>query len=131
MLSRIGCCPKRQFPGTDLLCAHLAMRVDGVRRICHSGEIAGDTLVLELAGGSGFLSSSMEVRQGVKAAGSWWRGNRSSSWGARPKGSCLGDLPGYRYQLIVTNMRTSCAGVWRFCNGEADSKSVIEDLMEG
>lgn len=48
---------ERKFTAADLICSHLAMRCAGVRRISHCGEVAGDPLVLELAGVEQFPSS--------------------------------------------------------------------------
>jgi len=59
------------------------------------------------------------VRQSVKQLGD------------KAQGRLFGDLPGYRYQLIVTNKRSSARAVWRFYNGRADSENVIKDLVEG
>jgi hypothetical protein len=51
--------------------------------------------------------------------------------GDKAQGKLFGDLPNYRYQLIVTKKRCSCQAVWRFYNGRADSENVITDLVEG
>ena len=51
--------------------------------------------------------------------------------GDKAQGRLFGDLPSYRYQLIVTNKRSSCRAVWRFYNGRADSENVIKDLVVG
>jgi len=52
-------------------------------------------------------------------------------FGDKAQGKLFEDLPGYRYQLIVTNKRCTAELVWRFYNGRADSENVIKDLIEG
>lgn len=47
------------------------------------------------------------------------------------QGRLFGDLPEYRFQLIVTNKRGSAQAIWRFYNGRADSENTIKDLIEG
>jgi hypothetical protein len=46
----------RKYSSVDLICAHLAMRCAGIKRISQSAEIANDPLVLELAQVSEFPS---------------------------------------------------------------------------
>lgn len=51
--------------------------------------------------------------------------------GDKAQGKLFDSLPGYRYQLIVSNKRCSCQQVWRFYNGRSDSENVIKDMIEG
>ncbi len=87
-----------------------------------------------------------EVAAGI-CVSEFWYGGKGTHWsrsrrvvvvrqsikqlGDKAQGKLFGDLPGYRYQLIVTNKRSSCQAVWRFYNGRADSENVIKDLVEG
>jgi len=87
-----------------------------------------------------------EIIAGVEVA-EFCSGGRGSRWsrkrrivvvrhciahfGDKAQGKLFEDLPGYRYQLIVTNMRCTAELVWRFYNGRADSENVIKDLIEG
>ncbi|MGQ9859335.1 MAG: transposase [Thermodesulfobacteriota bacterium] len=48
---------ERKFTAADLVCSHLAMRCAGLSRISHCGDVAGDPLVLEMAGVEQFPSS--------------------------------------------------------------------------
>ena len=52
LVERHSVLPKkeRKFTAADLVCSHLAMRFAGLSRISHCEEVAGDPLVLEMAG---------------------------------------------------------------------------------
>src|SRR6185436_6279848 len=48
----------------------------------------------------------------------------------RPGGKLLFDLPGYRFQVLVTNLgpEVSAIQVWRRYNGRAGSENIIKEL---
>ena len=49
-------------------------------------------------------------------------------------GKCLFDVPGYRFQALVTSLPSATyppLAVWRYYNGRADCENVIKELQEG
>lgn len=95
-------------------------RVGGLRY----GEISAGIEVAEFRYGGAGTDWSRERRIVVERQSLAERGDKA-------QGKLFDSLPGYRYQLIVTNKRCSAEGVWRFYNGRADSENVIKDLVEG
>lgn len=77
-----------------------------------------------------------EVAEEIYQGWSWCRARRvillRHREAERPEagGRRLFDLPGYRYQVLVTNLPHSVSGieVWRRYNGRADSENVIKEL---
>lgn len=87
-----------------------------------------------------------EVCPGIEV-GEFYYGGQGTQWSKRRRivvvryseeklgpsvqGRIFGDLPEYRFQLIVTNKSSSARAVWRFYNGRADSENTFKDLIEG
>lgn len=46
-------------------------------------------------------------------------------------GKRLFELPGYKFQALVTSLSTPPLEVWRFYNGRADCENVIKELQDG
>jgi len=88
------------------------------------GEISPGIEVAEFCYGGAGTQWSCERRIVVERQSLAERGDKA-------QGKLFDSLPGYRYQLIVTNKRCSAEQVWRFYNGRADSENVIKDLVEG
>jgi IS4 transposase len=61
--------------------------------------------------------------------GSWWGGKKKSS-GPRQQGKLLKDVPGYRYQLFVTNLTLPPVEVWRLYRHRVDSENRIAELKQ-
>ena len=124
------------------VCEELLSACEGAGNVRYAFAVAGNRAFQARLGGLKYK----EVCPGVGVS-EFFYGGKGTGWsrsrrvvvvrqsvkqlGDKAQGKLFGDLPNYRYQLIVTNKRSSCQAVWRFYNGRADSENVIKDLVEG
>lgn len=123
-------------------CEELLTACEGTGKVRYAFALPGNKALQAKLGGLRYKEvcpgiGVSEFFYGGKATG-WSRSRRIvvvrqsvKQLGDKAQGKLFGDLPSYRYQLIVTNKRSSSEAVWRFYNGRADSENVIKDLVEG
>ena len=124
------------------VCEELLAACEGAGKVRYAFAVPGNRAFQARLGGLKYK----EVCPGVGVS-EFFYGGKGTGWsrsrrvvvvrqsvkqlGDKAQGKLFGDLPNYRYQLIVTNKRCSSEAVWRFYNGRADSENVIKDLVEG